>query len=79
MHKSMNEVASTMEVVVVNVNVLCLQTRAKLNTYGGGGPMAEVTAGGNALKFYASVRLQVRRKEQLKRGDVVLLMATNLD
>lgn len=46
------------------------QTRAKLNTYGGGGPMAEVTAGGNALKFYASVRLQVRKKEQLKRGDV---------
>ncbi|XP_024400051.1 uncharacterized protein [Physcomitrium patens] len=46
------------------------QTRAKLNTYGGGGPTAEVTAGGNALKFYASVRLQVRKKEQLRRGDV---------
>ncbi|KAG0504889.1 hypothetical protein M758_N008900 [Ceratodon purpureus] len=47
------------------------QTRSKLNTgYGGGGPSAEVTAGGNALKFYASVRLQVRKKEQLKRGDV---------
>ena len=26
----------------------------------------EVTAGGNALKFYASVRLDVRRKEPLK-------------
>ena len=42
--------------------------------YGGGGPAAEVTAGGNALKFYASVRLQVRKKEQLKRGDVVLFL-----
>jgi len=40
---------------------------------GGGGPMAEVTAGGNALKFYTSVHLQDREKEQLKRGDVVLL------
>lgn len=52
-----------------------LQTRSKLNMgYGGGGPTAEVTAGGNALKFYASVRLQVRKKEQLKRGDVVLFL-----
>ena len=32
----------------------------------------EVTSGGRALKFYASVRLEVRRKEQLKSGtDVV--------
>lgn len=26
----------------------------------------EVTSGGNALKFYASVRIDVRRKELLK-------------
>ncbi len=30
----------------------------------------EVTTGGNALKFYASVRLDVRRIESLKKGDV---------
>jgi len=29
----------------------------------------EVTAGGNALKFYASVRLDVRRSSQVKDGD----------
>ncbi len=29
----------------------------------------EVTAGGNALKYYASVRLDIRRSEQLKEGD----------
>ncbi len=29
----------------------------------------EVTAGGNALKYYASVRLDIRRSEQLKDGD----------
>jgi recombination protein RecA len=30
----------------------------------------ETTSGGKALKFYASVRLDVRRKETLKLGDV---------
>ena len=29
----------------------------------------EVTTGGNALKFYASLRLDVRRVESLKKGD----------
>ena len=29
----------------------------------------ETTAGGNALKFYASVRLDIRRKETIKAGD----------
>lgn len=32
----------------------------------------ETTTGGNALKFYASVRLDIRRKEQLKEGDTVI-------
>jgi len=31
----------------------------------------ETTTGGNALKFYASVRLDIRRVSQLKEGDVV--------
>ncbi|MBA2611640.1 MAG: recombinase RecA [Bacteroidetes bacterium] len=32
----------------------------------------ETTTGGNALKFYASVRLDIRRISQLKEGDVVM-------
>lgn len=32
----------------------------------------ETTPGGNALKFYSSVRLDVRRKAQLKRGEDVI-------
>ena len=32
----------------------------------------EVTSGGRALKFYASVRMEVRRKEQLKSGSDVV-------
>jgi recombination protein RecA len=31
----------------------------------------ETTTGGNALKFYASIRLDIRRVSQLKEGDVV--------
>lgn len=32
----------------------------------------ETTSGGNALKFYASVRIDIRRKEQIKEGDTVV-------
>jgi len=32
----------------------------------------EVTTGGNALKFYASVRLDIRRRTQIKDGDKVI-------
>jgi len=32
----------------------------------------ETTTGGNALKFYASIRLDIRRKEQIKDGEQVI-------
>ncbi len=32
----------------------------------------EVTTGGNALKFYSSIRMDIRRKEQIKDGDTVI-------
>lgn len=32
----------------------------------------ETTTGGNALKFYASVRLDIRRQTQIKEGDVAI-------
>ena len=32
----------------------------------------ETTTGGNALKFYASVRLDIRRRTQIKDGDRVI-------
>ena len=32
----------------------------------------ETTTGGNALKFYASVRLDIRRTGQIKKGDDVI-------
>ncbi len=32
----------------------------------------EVTSGGNALKFYSSVRMDIRRKEQIKDGETII-------
>ncbi|XWS26684.1 hypothetical protein CRYUN_Cryun26dG0051400 [Craigia yunnanensis] len=45
------------------------QVRSKLSTFGGFGGPTEVTCGGNALKFYASVRLNVRRTGFVKKGE----------
>lgn len=44
------------------------QIRSKLSHGGFGGPI-EVTSGGNALKFYASVRLNIRRTGLIKKGE----------
>lgn len=38
----------------------------------------EVTTGGRALKFYSSVRLDIRRSEQIKNGDNIVGNKTNL-
>ena len=43
------------------------QIRMKIGTMGYGSP--ETTTGGNALKFYASVRVDVRKIATLKQGD----------
>ncbi|KAL7091783.1 hypothetical protein ACP275_12G125300 [Erythranthe tilingii] len=45
------------------------QVRSKLSTFGGFGGPSEVTCGGNALKFYASVRLNIRRIGLVKKGE----------
>lgn len=45
------------------------QVRAKISTFGGFGGPTEVTCGGNALKFYASVRLNIRRTGLIKKGE----------
>ena len=52
-----------MNATVVFIN----QIRMKISSMGYGSP--ETTTGGNALKFYSSVRLDVRRIGTLKQGD----------
>lgn len=45
------------------------QLRMKIGVFFGN---PEVTTGGNALKFYASMRLDIRKIETLKKGDEIL-------
>ncbi|KAF3329432.1 DNA repair protein recA 3 [Carex littledalei] len=45
------------------------QVRSKLSTFGGFGGPTEVTSGGNALKFYASVRLNIKRIGFVKKNE----------
>ncbi|CAL9206867.1 unnamed protein product [Musa hybrid cultivar] len=47
------------------------QVRSTMKTFGFGGS-TEVTSGGNALKFYSSVRLNVRKFGLVKKGDETL-------
>ena len=57
---------------VANTNTLCIfinQLRSKIGVVWGS---PEVTTGGLALPFYASVRLDVRRNAQIKDGETVL-------
>jgi recombination protein RecA len=51
--------------VVVFIN----QTRQKIGVYFGN---PETTPGGTALKFYSSVRIEVRRAAKIKQGDVII-------
>ncbi len=57
---------------VAKTNCVCIfinQLRDKIGiTYGN----PETTTGGNALKFYASVRIDIRKSTQIKEGDNVL-------
>ncbi|KAJ8542309.1 hypothetical protein K7X08_017175 [Anisodus acutangulus] len=48
------------------------QVRSKLSTFGGFGGPSEVTCGGNALKFYASVRLNIKRIGLVKKGEEII-------
>jgi len=58
----------TAKVNKANTTILFInQIRMKIGTMGYGSP--ETTTGGNALKFYASVRLDIRRISTLKQGE----------
>jgi len=58
--------ARTNNVAVVFIN----QLRANIGVMGYG--PKEITPGGNALKFYASMRIDLRRKSSMKKGDTFI-------
>lgn len=67
----MSQALRKMTANIKNSNTLVIfinQIRSKIGVMFGS---PETTTGGNALKFYASVRLDIRRIGQIKEGDVV--------
>ena len=69
MSKALRRLAAVlhdMNVMVIFIN----QLRMKIGMMGYGSP--ETTTGGNALKFYASVRLDIRRIASLKSGEEII-------
>jgi recombination protein RecA len=60
--RKLTAVISKTKTVVIFIN----QLRQKIGIVYGN---PETTTGGNALKFYCSVRLDIRRKKPIKRGD----------
>jgi len=64
--RKLTGIVHKMNTTIVFIN----QIRLKIGSMGYGSP--ETTTGGNALKFYASVRIDVRKIATLKQGDEVI-------
>ena len=63
--RKLTGIVSKTHTVVIFIN----QTRQKIGVFFGN---PETTTGGNALKFYSSVRIEVRRSAQIKQGDKII-------
>ncbi|HSU29142.1 MAG TPA: recombinase RecA [Chitinophagaceae bacterium] len=65
----MSQALRKLTATISKTNTICIfinQMREKIGVMFGN---TETTTGGNALKFYASVRLDIRRQAQIKDGD----------
>ncbi len=63
--RKLTGVVSKTKTSVIFIN----QTRQKIGVFFGN---PETTTGGTALKFYSSVRIEVRRSAQIKKGDQII-------
>ena len=63
--RKLTGIISKSKTVVIFIN----QTRMKIGIVFGN---PETTTGGNALKFYSSLRIEVRRAAQIKQGDKII-------
>lgn len=63
--RKLTGIVSKTKTVVIFIN----QTRQKIGVYFGN---PETTTGGTALKFYSSIRVEVRRSAQIKQADKVI-------
>lgn len=74
----MSQALRKMVGIIKKSNCLCIfinQIREKIGVLFGN---PETTTGGNALKFYASVRLEVRKSTQVKDGDEAIANLTKV-
>lgn len=68
----MSQALRKLTATINKTNTVCIfinQLREKIGVMFGN---PETTTGGNALKFYSSIRLDIRRMSQIKDGDVAL-------
>lgn len=63
--RKLTAIIARSNVVVIFIN----QIRMKIGVMFGN---PETTTGGNALKFYSSVRIDIRRSAQIKKGEVIM-------
>lgn len=63
--RKLTAIVSKTKTIVIFIN----QTRMKIGVFFGN---PETTTGGTALKFYSSVRIEIRRIGQLKQGDKII-------
>lgn len=63
--RKLTGIVSKTNTVVIFIN----QIRQKIGVFFGN---PETTTGGNALKFYCSVRIEIRRAAQIKQGDKII-------
>ena len=63
--RKLTAIISKSKTVVIFIN----QIRNKIGVFFGN---PETTSGGNALKFYSSLRIEVRRSAQIKQGDKII-------
>lgn len=63
--RKLTSIISKSKTIVIFIN----QIRHKIGVFFGS---PETTTGGNALKFYASVRVEIRRSAQIKQGDKII-------
>ena len=69
--RKLSEVISKTNTIAIFIN----QLREKVGVLFGN---PETTPGGRALKFYSSIRLEIRRAEQIKNGDSIVGNKTNI-
>lgn len=63
--RKLTAIISKTKTIVLFIN----QTRQKIGVYFGN---PETTTGGTALKFYASIRIEIRKTAQIKQGDRII-------